>query len=105
MNRKPNLMFIEDGYARLTTVDPETGFRSEEVTTLPLRERRYIRIDDGRQYPQLCAGGYNRGNTLEYYSDAQLARDCKARLFRTRSGYEKAKAKFETIARFCSEIR
>ena len=55
--RRPNLMFVENGYAHLVTVDDYSGLATQEVVTCMLSEGRYVRIDDGRQYPQLCAGG------------------------------------------------
>jgi hypothetical protein len=90
---KQNLMFIENGYARLVTVDRESGFVSPEIETNRLHEDRYVRIDDGKQFPQLCVGGETTGNTLIYKSDERLARACHAKLYKTRAGYEKAKAK------------
>jgi hypothetical protein len=89
-------MFIENGYAHLVTVDRESGFSSEEIETCRLHEDRYVRIDDGKQYPQLCVGGDTMGNTLIYKSDERLARACHAKLYKTREGYEKAKAKLQT---------
>lgn len=92
---RPNLLFVKDGYAYLVTVDIESGYASPEIVTCRLHEGRYIRIDDSKQYPQLCVGGSRRGNTLSYVSDEQLARDCKARLFKTAERYEAAKSKLE----------
>lgn len=89
---KPNLMFIDGGYAHLVTVDREYGVVSKEIVTCALHPGRYVRIDDGKQYPQLCVGGDRLGNTLSYDSNEQLARDCDARLFKTRQRYEAAKA-------------
>lgn len=93
---KRNLMFIEDGYARLVTVDRENGFAGAEIKTCLLHEDRYVRIDDRRQFPQLCVGGHTTGNTLIYKSDERLASACYAKLYKTRAGYEKAKAKLQT---------
>lgn len=91
-----NLMFIENGYAHLVTIDRENGFAGDEIVTCRLHEDRYVKIDDGRQFPQLCAGGQTMGNTLTYRTDEGLARACGAKLFKTRAGYEKAKAKYQT---------
>lgn len=82
--RTDKVMIIEHGVAEIAF---ELGSR---LTTCILREDRYVRIDDGRSYPQLCAGAALMGNTLIYHSDEQLARDCSARLYRTRAGFERA---------------
>jgi len=89
---KPNLMFIENGRAFITRVNEGDVV---EFETCGLREGFYVRIDDGRQYPQLCVGAQRRGNTLEYHTDEQLARDCRAKLYKTREGYEAAKSRIE----------
>ena len=88
---KPNLMFVADGYARIAIVDVECG-DVQEIETTMLSEGRYVRIDDGRQYPQLCAGAARRGNTLIYSSPEDLARQCKAKLYKTRERYDAAVA-------------
>lgn len=92
-----NIMYIENGYARLVTVDRENGFASDEIETCRLHVDRYVRIDDRNQYPQLCRGGETMGNTLTYRSDEQLARACNAKLYKTLAGYESAKAKLQTF--------
>ena len=101
MTKKHNLLFWEDaGYARLTIVDNDYGFerRLPELETMCAHPGHYVRIDDFGQ-PQLCAGGQTRGNTLIWANDgefsAQLARDCDARLFKTRAGYDRAVAKID----------
>jgi hypothetical protein len=87
---RPNLLLVEDGYAYLTLIDAESG-DVQELSTCALHNDRYIRIDDGRHYPQLCRHGARRGNTLSYFGPEQLARDCDARLFKTRVRYEAAR--------------
>ena len=82
--KKP--MLIEDGYAYLSM----DGY---ELRTTRLREDRYVRVDDGREYRQLCAGAARTGPTLVYLTDEDLARDCGARLYKTRRGYERARAR------------
>lgn len=77
------IMIIEHGVAEIAF---ELGSR---LVTCILREDRYVRVDT-INYPQLCAGAAFTGNTLIYYSDEQLARDCGARLYRTRAGFERA---------------
>ena len=77
-------MIIEHGVAEIAF---EIGRR---LRTCILREGRYVRIDDGRHYPQLCKHAALLGDTLIYHSDEQLARDCEARLYRTRAGFERA---------------
>jgi hypothetical protein len=76
-------MLIENGFAYL--------FNGSEIVTTHLHVNRYVRIDDGRQYPQLCNGGRRRGGTLIYMTDEGLARDCRATLYKTREEYEAAK--------------
>ncbi len=100
---KPNLMLIENGYARLVTVDRENGFSGAEIETCRLHEYHYVRIDDGKQFPQLCVGGETTGNTLIYRSDEGLASACHAKLYKTREGYEKAKAKLQTWEQWANE--
>jgi hypothetical protein len=88
---KPNLMFIENGYAHIAIVDVECG-DVQEIVTSRLHPDRYVKIDDGRNYPQLCKGAARMGVTLSYHSDAQLASECKAKLYKTRERYEAAVA-------------
>ena len=88
---KPNLMFIDGGYAEIVRVIEDEFVN--EFSTCRLQEGRYVKIDDGKQYPQLCVGAERYGNTLEYHTDAQLARDCKAKLYKTRAGFDAAKSK------------
>ena len=84
---KPNaLMIVSDDFARLAT--PGGIF-----DTLRLHEGFYVKIDDGRQYPQLCAGGGFMGPTLTYESPEQLARDCDATLYKTEAGFQRAAAR------------
>lgn len=66
---------------------------SFEIITCRLHEGRYIRVDDGPRgtYPQLCRGARRNGNTLEYQSPEQLAKDCGARLYATEAQYDEAK--------------
>jgi hypothetical protein len=98
MPSKPNLLFVAPGsYAHLVVVDREEGIVSREIVTCRLHTGRYIRVDDGRQYPQLCAGGASMGNTLDYSTDEQLARDCDARLFKTRERFDAAVARARAV--------
>jgi hypothetical protein len=67
-----------------------------EISTTRAQCDRYIKIDDGRQYPQLCAGGKRMGNTLIWAREwadipKQFARDTNASLFKTLAGYAKAR--------------
>lgn len=80
------LIIINDDYARIATP-------AGVIETLRLHEGRYVRIDDGHHYPQLCAGARRRGPTLDYHSPAQLARDCGARLYKTQRGFDRAVAR------------
>jgi hypothetical protein len=94
---RPNFMFIENGYAYFVTIDRETGFRSPVQCTCLLHHNRYVRIDDGRELPQLCKGAQLEGTTLIYHDDDQLARDCHARLFKTRAGFDRAVEIYQTV--------
>jgi hypothetical protein len=102
MTRK-NLAYFDGQYGHLMIVD---DFMDSEIVTTAAHADRYIRIDDGRQYPQLCAGGNRMGNTLIWAREwddipAQFARDCDARLYKTRKGYDKAcAARRASIARY-----
>lgn len=87
-----NAMFIENGYAEIATP-------AGKITTTRLHEGHYVRVDDGitrgygrARYPQLCAGANYRGNTLTYTSDDDLARACRAKLYKTRAEFEAAAA-------------
>lgn len=89
--RKSNLLFVgADGYAHLTLIDAECGEHSE-IVTCRLHDGKSVKIDDGKEYPQLCSGGARMGSTLSYAGPEQLARDCDARLFKTREGYDRAR--------------
>jgi hypothetical protein len=100
MTRK-NLAYLDGIYGRLTLAED-----GAEITTTAAHAGRYIKIDDGRQYPQLCAGGSRMGNTLSWAREwndipAQFARDCDATLYKTEAGYLKARAKLlADIARY-----
>jgi len=87
-----NFAFFDGQYGHLTTIDDD-GCATSLVTT-SARPGTYIRIDDGRQYPQLCVGGGVRGNTLVWADDTgrEFARDCRARFYTTRAGYDRAVA-------------
>ena len=98
---RPNLMYIENGYAYFVTVNRETGFRSPVHFTSLLHYNRYVRDDSGRQY-QLCKGGYTEGDVLIYYGDERLARDCRARLFKTRAGFDRAVEEYQTVDEWAS---
>ena len=91
------LAFFDGSYGFLTIAN-ESG-DVYEIETTAAHPGHYIKIDDGRQYPQLCEGGGFRGVTLEWArvdDDAvigrEFARDCGARLYKTRAGYDKARA-------------
>jgi hypothetical protein len=88
-----NLAYFDDreGIGYLTSKG--TG---NEITTTRAQCDRYIKIDDSRQYPQLCAGGKRMGNTLIWAKEwrdipRQFARDTNASLYKTREGYERAR--------------
>jgi hypothetical protein len=90
---RTNLAYFDGSYGHLTVVD---DYETYEITTLPARENHYIRIDDRKQYPQLCRGGGRTGNTLSWSPETEtlayhFARDCNARLYKTRAGYDRAR--------------
>jgi len=94
MTRK-NLAYFDGRCAHLTLNDDYSDY--EEIVTCDAHCDRYIRIYDGRQYPQLCAGGSRTGNTLIWAKEwgnipEQFARDCDAKLYKTHAGYVKARA-------------
>ena len=67
------------------------------IHTTACHEDRYVRIDDGRLYPQLCVGGATRGNTLIFTSAEQLARACNAKLYKTKTGFDRAVARMSPV--------
>lgn len=85
MNRNA-LMIVNNDFARIAT---PAGI----IDTMRLHEGRYVRIDDGRQYPQLCEGAGRMGATLTFESPEQLARDCGATLYKTQRGFDRAAAR------------
>lgn len=71
-----------------------------QIETLRIHPGRYIRIDDGCIFPQLCVGGRRMGHTIEADTNEEriaqsLARDCEARLYKTQAGYNRALANME----------
>ena len=87
------IVFFDGAHGRLAVYDESSGVR-EIVTTHALPSQR-IRIDDGRTYPFMCVGGTRSGRVLVWSSTSKdmgsnLARDCGARLYKKREGYEGA---------------
>jgi hypothetical protein len=82
-----NALIIQNGYATIAKAGGEI------IETTLLHEDRYVRIDDGSQYPQLCHGANHLGNTIIYRDDEQLAHACKAKLYKTRAAFDRAAAK------------
>lgn len=90
MTHRHNAMIIESGYATIALPNGRL------IVTTMLHSDRYVRIDDGRQYPQLCVGAKRLGNTLIYHGDPeQFAKACHAKLYKTRKGFDRAAAKFQ----------
>jgi hypothetical protein len=90
MTRK-NLAYFDGNYGYLTVV---SDYDVQEIVTTRVNPDRYIRIGDGTQ--QLCAGGSRTGPTLTWACRDiahHFARDCDARLYKTRAGYDRARAK------------
>ena len=65
----------------------------DRISTTRLNHGGYVREDDGNRYPQLCDGAARTGPTLIYATPEALARDCRARLYKTRGGFERAAAR------------
>jgi hypothetical protein len=92
MSRPNAIYFTDSGHAVIALPDGEV------LTTCALHADRYVRIDDGNQYPQLCVGGQRTGATIVYSgrhpssTDGRLAlaRDCNARMYKTRAGFDRA---------------
>lgn len=64
-----------------------------EVVTTRAYSGHNIRIDDRKNYPQLCEGGRMSGLPLAWAQDAtrmgrHFARDCGAKFYKNRQGYE-----------------
>ena len=90
---RPNALIIEDGYATLAVAKEWEDV--DVIETTALAEDCHVRINDGWQYPQLCKGGKRLGQTLIFTSNEQLARDCNARLFKTRKAFDAAVARMD----------
>lgn len=72
-----------------------------ELETCRLHADRYVRINDGQQYPQLCEGASFHGATITAHPERSkigpaLARDCHARYYKTRAGYDRALARLRS---------
>jgi hypothetical protein len=92
--------YFDGQHGRLAIVGHDGGAR--EIVTTRAQPRAYIRIDDGRNYPQLCEGRSRRGATLQWSRDAEtmayhFARDCDATLCKTRADYDRAIAVRRTL--------
>jgi hypothetical protein len=90
-NRKQTILFYDGDRAYIAYPG------GSQIQTLRLHPGRYVRIDDGRQYPQLSYGAGRRGPTIEAdtredHIAVSLARDCEAKLYKTRAGYDRALA-------------
>jgi hypothetical protein len=86
------IAFFDGAHGRLAIFDEFKG--PIELITTHAYSGQTIRIDDGGYYPQLCEAGGKTGRPLEWSRDARhmgnFARDCKARLYKNREGYEGA---------------
>lgn len=89
-----NLIFIEnaDSFAKFARIVRSDGL---EYETARLHAGRYVHLAGGDG--QLCYGGRrNSGRTLEFSTPERLARDCNARLYKTRAEFEAAAAAVRT---------
>jgi len=95
-NDRVALAYFDGDCGHLALIDE--GYYITLLSTTSARPGHNIRVDDAGtacQHPQLCEGGSNRGNTLTWHHDpaqmgASFARDCRARMYKTRAGYERA---------------
>jgi|KBSMisStandDraft_5_1062788.scaffolds.fasta_scaffold739788_3 hypothetical protein len=100
MTRK-NIAYFDGQYGFVTLA--EDGY---EISTTRAHCDRYIHADFGAQSRQLCADGSFSGSTLTWALEPEnlgkyFARDCNAKLYKTREGYVKAQYKIRAdIARF-----
>jgi hypothetical protein len=83
--------YFDGQHGRLAILGQDGEVR--EIVTTRAHPGAYIRIDDSRNYPQLCEGGSRRGATLQWSRDAKtmayhFARDCDATPCKTRADYE-----------------
>jgi len=102
MTQFNKLAYFDGAYGHLTTVSDEGVAR--EIVTTRAHPDRYIKVDDGRQYPQLCTGGGYRGGTLTWDRDPErmgktFARDCRARFFTDQAKYLAAVAELREANR------
>jgi hypothetical protein len=87
------IAFFDGVHGRLAAHDDVRG--AIEIITTRAKPGQTIRIDDGRIYPQLCEDGRRTGRPLEWaiakkHMGRDFARDCGARLYKKREGYEGA---------------
>lgn len=80
------MMIVNNDFARIAT-------SSGIIDTLRLHKGRYVKIDDGNRYPQLCEGAGRIGATLTFETAEQLAKDCNATLYKTERGFQRAAAR------------
>ena len=72
---------------------------AREWGTTRVHPNKYARFDDPENgYPQICKNGSRQGYTISYHQfeeniPVQFARDIGAKLYRTESGYNRAKAR------------
>lgn len=60
---------------------------TEVIETCYLWPGRYVRINDGNNYPQLCQNAQRMGWTIEYSTDEALAHQCYAYLCNSRAEF------------------
>lgn len=82
-----NLIYIRDNCAAVYLVGPYGG---NEIVTCRLNKGKYVRVNDGKYYRQICVDGHFRGNAVTYDTPDGLAKSLNARLYKTESGYDRA---------------
>ncbi len=97
------LLHYDGDYARITSFDPELPGEQHEIVTCRIWPGKYVRIDDGKTYPQLIGKPHRQSGAChgsptvvaaarEEDIGPALAKAIDARFFKTREAYEKAKA-------------
>ena len=88
-----NVMLVESGHASIAT-------GHSRIVTMPLTRGRPVKVyGHNNDFPTLCHGASFAGAKLVYSTDAQLARDCEAKLYKTREAFDEAVAALEAASR------
>lgn len=66
MNTRTRIVELTNNRCTVTRFD-EMEDRMVTTEYMAPRDGGYVRIDDGRQYPQVCSGLCSAGETLEWF--------------------------------------